>query len=453
MSKIGRNEPCPCGSGLKFKKCCQALEEAAAGRRRDEDNAVRAALDWLWERYPDEVDEALEFGFFGVLDDAQQRAGLPPQFDQMMMVNSAEWLLTEARLEFEEEDTLASALYLGPGGPLMTAHGRSWLEEIGKRPLGLYEVRQVRPGEGITVSDLLRPEQPELWVRERSGSRSMTQWDVLGGRLACQEGDWVFTGALYPYVREDGLACRDEILSEMEGVDWDSDLAREVVSVHVIDNWLLGLCPKPLPTLVDTSTQNTIVLTTDHYRVTDWNALESILAEQADVEGERAGGWVRFTEMGGEMRRARARLNAKGGDALTVSCRTLELADETRKWLERLARTALKFRVREVQDPRSPKVLESAAHSRGRKAPAQVPDDVLRAFMANLYGNWADTAIPALANKTPRQAVESEQGRRGVIELLRSYEHAELQRVRAQGGDPFDFGFLWEELGLDRGGR
>lgn len=22
MSKIGRNDPCPCGSGKKFKKCC-----------------------------------------------------------------------------------------------------------------------------------------------------------------------------------------------------------------------------------------------------------------------------------------------------------------------------------------------------------------------------------------------------------------------------------------------
>lgn len=22
MIKIGRNDPCPCGSGLKFKKCC-----------------------------------------------------------------------------------------------------------------------------------------------------------------------------------------------------------------------------------------------------------------------------------------------------------------------------------------------------------------------------------------------------------------------------------------------
>jgi uncharacterized protein len=29
-AKIGRNEPCPCGSGKKYKKCClfnQALEE------------------------------------------------------------------------------------------------------------------------------------------------------------------------------------------------------------------------------------------------------------------------------------------------------------------------------------------------------------------------------------------------------------------------------------------
>ena len=23
MKKVGRNEPCPCGSGKKFKKCCE----------------------------------------------------------------------------------------------------------------------------------------------------------------------------------------------------------------------------------------------------------------------------------------------------------------------------------------------------------------------------------------------------------------------------------------------
>ena len=29
--KIGRNEPCPCGSGKKYKKCCMAKDQAAAG--------------------------------------------------------------------------------------------------------------------------------------------------------------------------------------------------------------------------------------------------------------------------------------------------------------------------------------------------------------------------------------------------------------------------------------
>lgn len=29
MSKIGRNEPCPCGSGKKYKKCCLPLQQKA----------------------------------------------------------------------------------------------------------------------------------------------------------------------------------------------------------------------------------------------------------------------------------------------------------------------------------------------------------------------------------------------------------------------------------------
>ncbi|HEU4534723.1 MAG TPA: SEC-C metal-binding domain-containing protein [Polyangiaceae bacterium] len=30
MTKIGRNDPCPCGSGKKYKKCCLAKDEQAA---------------------------------------------------------------------------------------------------------------------------------------------------------------------------------------------------------------------------------------------------------------------------------------------------------------------------------------------------------------------------------------------------------------------------------------
>lgn len=34
MVKIGRNQPCPCGSGLKYKKCC-ILKEAEAGAAKE----------------------------------------------------------------------------------------------------------------------------------------------------------------------------------------------------------------------------------------------------------------------------------------------------------------------------------------------------------------------------------------------------------------------------------
>jgi tetratricopeptide (TPR) repeat protein len=33
MAKIGRNDPCPCGSGQKYKRCCLPREEAAAAER------------------------------------------------------------------------------------------------------------------------------------------------------------------------------------------------------------------------------------------------------------------------------------------------------------------------------------------------------------------------------------------------------------------------------------
>jgi len=35
---IGRNDPCPCGSGKKYKKCCEAKDEAK----------VRETLDKQW---------------------------------------------------------------------------------------------------------------------------------------------------------------------------------------------------------------------------------------------------------------------------------------------------------------------------------------------------------------------------------------------------------------------
>ena len=43
MAKIGRNDPCPCNSGKKYKKCCLAGDEAAARAARPAQPAAVAA--------------------------------------------------------------------------------------------------------------------------------------------------------------------------------------------------------------------------------------------------------------------------------------------------------------------------------------------------------------------------------------------------------------------------
>ena len=240
-------------------------------------------------------------------------------------------------------------------------------------------------------------------------------------------------------------------LREMNGVSWDSDLAREIVSCHITDQWLQGLIAKrPIPTLVDTSTGEPIMLTTDHYRVRDWQKLEALLAVQPDVEGDRKEGWVRFTPLEGEMRRSRARLNPKGNDKLEVFCRTLKLAEEARQWLENLAGNLLSYKIREMVDPRSEKAMESVPAAPQADIPPEIASQLIHNYMSNFYANWTEDTIPVLGNKTPRQAIKTVKGRRAVIDLLKSYEHGEARRVKDQGGEPFDFGFLWERLGLER---
>ncbi|MCX5832787.1 MAG: SEC-C metal-binding domain-containing protein [Deltaproteobacteria bacterium] len=449
MEKISRNEPCPCGSGRKYKKCCLLKEDELTSRHREEGTAVSRALDWLAQHYPQQVSEALDTEFFGALEETERDrlSKLSPSLQEMVHINSHEWLINDACIEVKGKRTPVRELLLGSGGLLLVPAGREWIKDMGERPLSLYEVQQVTPGVGIELADLLRPETAPVWISERSASRSLVRLDIFGTRLIRRDSGFVMSGAAYPFARVEGLACRDEILREMKGVSWNSDLAREVVSCHITDQWLEGLIAKrPLPTLVDTSTGEPIMLTTDHYRVRDWQELGALLARQPDVEGDRKEGWVRFNPLEGEIRRSRAALNPKGNDTLEVFCRTLKLAEDTRQWLENLAGKVLSYQIREMVDPRSEKALESAPASPQAEIPPEIASQLIHNYLSKFYANWTEEIIPALGNKTPRQAIKTEKGRQAVIDLLKSYEHGEARRVKNQGGEPFDFGFLWERL-------
>ena len=82
MSKLGRNEPCPCGSGQKYKRCCLPKHDAAAAERAAAAAQAAARLvpsepgELLWD--DDGLDEAsnrvVDLVHAGKLDEAEQAA-------------------------------------------------------------------------------------------------------------------------------------------------------------------------------------------------------------------------------------------------------------------------------------------------------------------------------------------------------------------------------------------
>ncbi|HIJ97442.1 MAG TPA: hypothetical protein HPP94_17255 [Desulfuromonadales bacterium] len=453
MDKIGRNDICSCGSGQKYKKCCLAKDDLSASRRREEEHAIQTALSWLEERYPEEVGAVVHYDFMDEPDEERTEAidDLSPRLEKAVSVNIGEWLLADAELDINGKDVKAHNLILGKGGPPLTAHGRNWLQELANRPLSLYEVREVTKGKGLILADMVRPDHPPVEIREKAATNFLTVWDTFGARLVWQDDSFVMSGAVYPMERETALDCLSEIKSELEHEEGDPALDRYITTSIIIDYWLDSILEtKPLPELVDASTGDKLFLTTDHYRVTDWQEFERILSEQDDVDGDRDEGWNRFVELEDGRCRSSASMVQKGSDSLEVFCRTPRLADEAREWLGNIARDTIRYKIREVVDPRSEKAQESAKPLPEPDIPKHVQRQIIHQYLAKHYETWIEIPLGALKGKSPREAVKDKKLRPAVVELLKSIDQLEARRIEQTGGEPFDVTFLWERLGLKR---
>ncbi|MEZ5447308.1 MAG: SEC-C metal-binding domain-containing protein [Gammaproteobacteria bacterium] len=457
MFKIGRNDPCPCGSGRKYKHCCLAADERRQRERGACERAMHRALDWLHQHHRDAMTDALHNGFFGSLSDEDLHAldALPDDYRDMVQFNLSDWLLFDATIETGAGGRRAIDLVLGPGGPRLTPAQHDYLSECAGRRIRAYEVLETRPGEAILIKDMLEPASEPTWVRERHGSRSLVQWDVLGARVIRAGGHWELSGAVYPIPRQEaaGLIADIEEMVRAESTKGDPALAAEIVTECIVDQWLADLVsPPPMPDIVDQASGEPVVLITDHYEVRDWDRLTAALARESDVEGDRDNGWRRYLEQDGLPPHSRAAINPGKGKRVEVFYRTQHAADDGRSWFEALAGDAVRHRTREIVDPTGPAVTRPA---RGEPAPRiDLPPEEMTAVLQQVtertYARWSDEPIPALDGLTPRQAIATEAGARKVADLIKLYEHGAARQARDEDRPPVDYTFLWRQIGLDR---
>jgi len=456
-AKIGRNDPCPCGSGKKYKQCCGGGATAVEPDRKGHDGAVERAIDWLMNKHRKAVSVAFDEMLFDGLQD-EERAALEaqdPDTWQSIQLNATEWLLAEGEILVKGEHTRVSECLLGPGGPLFTAGQRHWIAQLAERPLRLYDVTEVIPGQQMTLCDALDTDEPPITVREKSGSQASLVGTHVGVRIMEVTGHHELSGAAYPFSRLAGprvVAALREAVQQLGSRRKDLP---ELLSTTIRRQWLAQyFAPMPMPTMMDAYTGEPLLLITDHYRVKDWPALVTSLSTQRDVDGDHESGWNRLIDCkDGQTRTALSINPGNGADRISVFYKTQAYADRGRPWFDALAGSAVQFVSRELSDPKGMLANLPAGHERkpraaGAELPPEVMAQVVEQAIHRMYANWADEPIPALDNKTPRQAIKTPAGLERVKGLLRGYEASEKQQAQEQGRRVISYAFLWEALGI-----
>jgi len=411
VPKVGRNEPCPCGSGRKYKAC--HLDSPGEVRSVAAAKALQHKLD-AWLSQPD----------MQRIGDEVLRESEPPAPGRGAHV------LPAADADKPVDPILKDVVLFDRGGlrrfldvrgallpPAERALGRTWL--LSRR--SLHEVQAVRPGTSVTLRDL-RSDGGSVEVADRAMSGQVQPLDLLCMRLL-PDG----AGGL---VASDGILVprpqRRLVLDLLDSGD-GLDLLRWIV------------IPAPLPRLTNTEGE-ALELIRVAYRVANPAVAVVTLGRKLRNDGDG-----RFVETiirhGQEWTRGTITLD---GDVATIDANSQKRAARLERTLLRAAPGA-RLILREergieeaLEEERAKGPVEGATNGIAQE-PADGPINVsahpelaraMEEFIRRSEASWVDESIPALGGLTPRQAAADRAARPELEALL---DDMAWQRGRASG--------------------
>lgn len=443
MSSQGRNDPCSCGSGRKYKHCCLSRTQIATGiTPQDRTEALTALL-----RYSrrDEFAGAVAMGtlrWADQPDDDVQDAMASILEHETSTQAFFEWLTLD--LELEQGGTMASR-FIDTRHWSVSARAADHIRLMLDTRLGIYQVRDVRLDSGLVVRDLWTNE--EFFVTERRGSSQLVKWDLVVARVkAHADGSQQFEGTIMALPPSAAKPLLKDLKAEHKWFikRWP-DANLEAFFKHAgpvfHDHWY-DYATQP-PPVVRTAEGDDVTICELVFAVPKaGDALARLLAQPDFEPGEP--GSAAWLEDGATPRRILAEVTCTKG-TLTVTAFSRNRAHRARARLEREL-GALVLRREEYRTPGTDLAALPAptAGLEGAIALDQVPE--LAGWLAERDREWLDLEIPALDGSTPREAAKSPRLRQRLRDLLIEMENIEAR----MGGGNRDLTWMWKELGLRR---
>lgn len=454
--KIGRNEPCPCGSSRKYKQCCLAKDE------------VRAQGDLPWRRmrrllkeYPDPMLRLIArvYGPEAAEEAWEEFLLWPDEPTPLDQAGNLEQLFTSwffhgwapdpadtdiADSAFHDVPPTRAFLDLSRGSvdPML----REYLESCLTEAFSFFEVQHCEPGSGMTVEDLFTGEVRV--VREQSASQSMRKGELFFGLLAQAGGMTLLETCgpvVIPPIEKVGLI--DYLRKLSRG---SKTMTREQVrnSDHELRDYFLELTRRlllpPMPQLQNTDGEPLLLqrlvfdIDSAHEAFERLRPLnpeaadegDEALGVERDTEGRVVRAQIAWTRVGNAKHKAMsntvlAHIEIDGG-RMTTNVNSEARAEAFRKLVAETLGTGARYRAAEVQSAEKLFAQANAGPPRSTSGPAPLAGPEIEALMnrimAEQYKDWPSQKLPALGGKTPLAAVRTRDGRAKVEALVRSIE-------------------------------
>jgi hypothetical protein len=448
MNKIGRNDPCPCGSGKKYKKCClaetfvQVDKEASIERK-----LVRDLLQFLGKHYHHVTEDARSLFWDDFTpEDHLDHVGLD-QAD----INFWEWLIFDYMVEEANDKTIVE-LYMDHNKKLSLDEHKV-LTMMKNSCISLYEVQEVMPEKGILLKDLVLG--GEYDVRENMATHRIKRWDIFAARLLHVDNQYIISACVYPYLKQEKESILADINKKYE--DYRRDYPDAAMDEFLKPNsedfnfYWYDLVQNSTILALHTSSGEPLMFAEAIFDLYD---KEAVLAGLPEIEGVELedDNFLWFDKQNEEGNATVLGWFTIGDNQLILRCNSQKRCEMGKAMILEKLSGFLSHMGDAYQDPMETiksDTDESREHS-ADKLPLEVEQALYTEFIQQHYKKWLNDHLPALDGMTPFQAIMTEEGRGKVIGLLKSIENIE-ERNKKEGRPYCDISWLWERLGFEKG--
>ena len=438
MSTIGPNERCPCGSGKKFKKCCdgpQVVHISSADRA----TALAGVEHFVETAFVE--DEGVAWDEF--YEEGEEELGENERSSEACFEG---WFWFDRPLS--DGRTVVRAM-LDSDFPL-TKGERQYLEQMRDSVMRVWEIMDVRPGTSMTLQDVL--DGSRVTVLERTASRGVPLHEWIAARVNPRgpSGGAELELGVLPIPRLLHRQLLEGLQGDRKGYSGTTTAFFKELAPSFHHLWAQALLDPPVPTLQNRD-GDTMTTTLVRFDVVDRELVAGALDRPATFQREEEGRWTWLgKDKAGELTML-GTLRLEGEDRLVLETNSVERGGRGRALLERAAGAGVRHAgtthedmQRQVKDGLR---IGSGREPVGNGLPPDVNESMVLDFYARHYRKWLDEPVPALDDKTPRAAAGNPPLRSRLIDLLHGLVN--LYQTALQNGEPaYDPSWMWEELRL-----